>query len=143
MWRAITGCLPTKDNLKHRKIEVNRFRLVCNIDDETTLHTLVSCSCAKACWQLTKKIEGGCIFSSFKEYVSIAFQQFNKLWITFNYELLDDMKNRNDIAWNEHRLESSDIVESANTTLNQWQSVQDRSFDNFLRYMSQDNDLEH
>lgn len=52
-------------------------------------------------------------------------------------------KSINDLIWNQRSLEASEVVESAYSILNQWQNVQDRTFDSFMRYMSPDDSDEH
>ncbi|KAL8145043.1 hypothetical protein AgCh_003313 [Apium graveolens] len=42
LWRASTYCLPTKDMLQVKRIQVNPKCPVCNLSDESVIHTLVS-----------------------------------------------------------------------------------------------------
>ncbi|XP_074342549.1 uncharacterized protein LOC141680145 [Apium graveolens] len=44
-------------------------------------------------------------------------------------------KNRNDIIWKQHASGSQELVNSALSILNQWKSVQDKSFDSSLGYI--------
>ncbi|XP_074363041.1 uncharacterized protein LOC141703396 [Apium graveolens] len=46
-------------------------------------------------------------------------------------------KNRNNIVWNQKSMEASEVISSANICLNQWKNAQDKSFDNFLGFMTQ------
>lgn len=52
-------------------------------------------------------------------------------------------KNRNELVCNQHSLGYSEIVESRLSVLNQWYSGQDRTYDPFMGYMSQDDGEEH
>lgn len=51
-------------------------------------------------------------------------------------------KNRNDAIWNQRGMVACEIVNSVLSTFNQWRSVQDKIFDNFLVYMLPDDGLE-
>lgn len=76
---------------------------------------------------------------NFSEWLSLVFQQHRSKEIT-DCTMICWMvwKNRNDLVWNQHSLEAKEVVESARTVLNQWRQVQDKSFDDFLGYMTQD-----
>lgn len=52
-------------------------------------------------------------------------------------------KSRNNLIWHQSSLDPNEVVESAYLVLKQWRSVQDRSFDHFLGFMSQDDSREH
>ena len=52
-------------------------------------------------------------------------------------------KNRNNIVWNQKSLEATEVVNSAILVLNQWQSAQDRSFDNLFGFITPSDGKEH
>lgn len=47
-------------------------------------------------------------------------------------------KNINDLVWNQHSMAPSEVVNSALSSLNQWKLVQDRTFDRFMGFMTQE-----
>lgn len=47
LWRACMGCLPTRDLLRCRKIQVSPVCVVCNVEYESILHIL--CPHASTC----------------------------------------------------------------------------------------------
>lgn len=49
IWRAARGCLPTRDMLLCKKVDVSITCPVCNIYDETAFHVLVTCPIAAQC----------------------------------------------------------------------------------------------
>lgn len=51
MWRAICDCLPTKTQLRSKKVEVDSRCPVCNLAEETVVHTLITCPMSVLCWQ--------------------------------------------------------------------------------------------
>lgn len=108
------------------------------------LHTLVLCPHAASSWEKHNTSYNGEEFNSFPEWLQLAFQQQStekvSLTATISWML---WKNRNDLIWNQRSMEPSEVVISANSVLNQWKSVQDRTFDRFLGYISQDDGDEH
>lgn len=75
IWRAATICLPTKDLLRSRSVEVNTLCHVCNIELETTLRSLVSFSLAQAYQDRTIVPTVSGMFNSFAEWLQIIFSQ--------------------------------------------------------------------
>ena len=49
----------------------------------------------------------------------------------------------NDLAWNQHSLDSTKVIESAISVLNQWKSVQDKIFNRFMSYMTKEDGDDH
>ncbi|GKV01547.1 hypothetical protein SLEP1_g14094 [Rubroshorea leprosula] len=50
LWSAYCNILPTKDNLHHRQIMVDPECPVCDLEQESVLHSLMSCLAAQAVW---------------------------------------------------------------------------------------------
>lgn len=53
LWRAVSSCLPTKDLLQAKSVQVNILCPVCNTVSESIMHTLLLCSFAELCHGLT------------------------------------------------------------------------------------------
>lgn len=53
LWRAVNGCLPTKDNLRCKRVDVDLYCPTCQNEAESTLHALVTCSYAENCWSMS------------------------------------------------------------------------------------------
>ncbi|CAI9785558.1 unnamed protein product [Fraxinus pennsylvanica] len=51
IWRASLNVLPTVDQLRARKVEVDNHCPVCSIHDESVLHAFVSCEFAQKLWR--------------------------------------------------------------------------------------------
>lgn len=77
-------------------------------------------------------------YTNFTEWLSVAFQRYTRegikrigmiCWSIWN--------NRNEIVWNQKGMEFTEVVELAFLGLQQCQTAQDRSFDNFLGFMTQ------
>lgn len=54
LWRACSNCLPTRDNLCRRKIQVVATCEFCHQEPETVSHILWSCPFARNVWALVK-----------------------------------------------------------------------------------------
>lgn len=50
MWRAATGCLPTKFWLHQKHVDINVSCHLCNQDPETIDHVLLKCLFSRDCW---------------------------------------------------------------------------------------------
>lgn len=74
LWRAITCCLPTKDQLRVKKVAVNALCPVCNAEEENVCHSFISCSFAKACWDNSGIRFTVGVFYSFFDWISSVFQ---------------------------------------------------------------------
>ncbi|KAL8108560.1 hypothetical protein AgCh_024870 [Apium graveolens] len=144
LWRASSNCLPTKDLLRQKQVQISALCPVCNDHNENTFHSLVSCSFATSVWsRLNLSLIVG-EFNCFPDWLQLVFDQ----------QRLEDVhlivmvcwmmwKNRNDLVWNQHCLDSAEVLESATSVLNQWRSVQDKTFDRFMGYMTQEDGEEH
>ena len=137
LWRAVSRCLPTKDLLRTRGIDINSLCPICQVDDESIEHILVNCSFADHCHQLSSSFviqEGS---SSFAEWLSRVFEKHNQTEILVHVVICWLLwKNRNDAVWKQKSIDSSELVTSAFSILNQWRSVQDKKFDCFLAFMN-------
>lgn len=67
MWRAATNCLPTLSMLRQKHVPVQGNFTVCNGEDETLLHMLVTCPIAARIWCIVipdvHQERGGDLFS--------------------------------------------------------------------------------
>ena len=105
IWRAVRECLPTKDRLRSRRVEVNIMCPVCNVNEETTLHSLVTCPVANSCWhQLGHSFDMQAIRSIEDWVVEVlklsSRQEMNKIFMV----AWSIWYNRNDIVWKQKGL---------------------------------------
>ncbi|KAK1364244.1 hypothetical protein POM88_039805 [Heracleum sosnowskyi] len=80
MWRAISGCLPTKDRLRVKHVNVNVVCSLCNSEVESTEHLFLDCSFAKSCW-ITAGISWN--FNDQMSFRDWAVKEFNE-WCSEN-----------------------------------------------------------
>ncbi|XP_060969636.1 uncharacterized protein LOC115702106 [Cannabis sativa] len=50
VWKAISGCLPTRSQLRNKHVPVDPRCVICNSDEETIVHVFVGCHFAQSCW---------------------------------------------------------------------------------------------
>lgn len=67
LWRAATGCLPTRFQLRPRHVDIERVCPICKQYPETIVHCLVDCSFARGSWggsRMGLVSSGGLVFTS-------------------------------------------------------------------------------
>ncbi|WOH04559.1 hypothetical protein DCAR_0623969 [Daucus carota subsp. sativus] len=109
IWRAATGCLPTKVMLCQKHVNLNVFCPFCNMELETINHVLLNCSYAQGCWSIL----GGWMVEKRQMGVMLCWA----IW-----------KCRNNLVWNQRGLEITEVVESAKVVRSQWKKAQDNLF---------------
>lgn len=112
-------CLPTKDQLRIKRVDVNAMCPLCNFDQETIIHTLIYCSFARLCWDSIGCMSEVQECTSFADWMTGAFKKYNgeelkkisiicwSLW-----------KNINELVWNQKGMEFTEVAESAVLVLN-------------------------
>lgn len=144
MWRSLTECLPTKDNLIKKKVAVIQSCPVCNLESETVFHTLVTCQFAELCWNHADvNIDrGGC--TSLSQWIGLIINKHDNKKIQAVCMLCWELwRNRNAIVWQQRGEEFDRVVMLAKLTFDHWWSAQDKTFDNFLGFMTQADGHEH
>lgn len=75
LWRAVSNCLPTKDMLLTRRVQVCELCPICNDNVETALHKLVLCPQAVKVWEQSHLPQLHGNFVSFSEWFQLVLQQ--------------------------------------------------------------------
>lgn len=130
MWRAITGCLLTKDMLRIKQVNINVECSLCNREAESTSHVLLKCSYARSCWEMVSISRDDTTHDSF---IGWALNVFNE-WSTTKRQLgamvcWTIWKCRNYSIWNQKCMEVQEAVNSARVVLSRWKEAQDKFFD--------------
>lgn len=138
VWRAVRGCLPTKELLRSKRVDLSSTCPVCNIYDETAFHILVTCPFAAQCWQhfgynydVVTNLQ---VDSWFQNTMQQGMNGMTRKIFMIAWSI---WKNRNGVVWQQKGRESKDIVASALQILNNWESAQDKSFDNSFGFIIQ------
>ncbi|KAM6550661.1 hypothetical protein CsatB_000469 [Cannabis sativa] len=124
LWRAITGCLPTKVQLTTKHVNVDLFCPFCNNFFETISHVLLECSFSYSCWNLSSLS---------------AVQGFNTDYSSWFFTILDTKpaeisveaamlswniwNTRNDVFWKNKNRSAAAVVTSARSILHQWNAA--------------------
>ncbi|GLT80072.1 hypothetical protein SLA2020_515330 [Shorea laevis] len=103
IWQAYKNILPTKDNLKRRRVEVDLDCPMCGMEQESVFHCLVACAASRAVWMgcsLNLRISNfnGDNFASFLDYMLDLLQQDQlELLCVLCWKIWN---SRNDALWN-------------------------------------------
>ncbi|XP_074378356.1 uncharacterized protein LOC141719891 [Apium graveolens] len=126
-----------------KRISVNPKCSICNSDDESVIHSLVTCSFVKECHQLTLITQVAGDFHNFPDRLQLVFDQNNKQEICNKVTVCWFLwKNRNDVVWKQRGSGASDIVYAALSFLNQWKAAQDNNFNLSLSLITSEDGLE-
>lgn len=125
MWRALRNCLPTLVNLRQKNVEVYPICPVCHCSLETEEHVLVYCSFAQRCWEIAKL---DIIFNSVQSFQEVMQWIFNQK-TSKELEIIGSVlwqiwAHRNNVVWNTKVQTPSLIVNTASSSLFQWQRAQ-------------------
>lgn len=124
-WRALAECLPTKVQLRKRHVPVNVVCPVCNTNEETIFHALVSCPFAVQCWQRVISNTFIDTAASFRDWFSKVFKAYNKdkrseivtlCWAVW--------KAKNELVWQQKKAHAYHVLTSTIQYLEQWKKAQ-------------------
>lgn len=128
LWRVAHNCLPTRDNLGRRGIQVPDECVICGLNFENSWHSLINCSFAEACWHEVGLHE--VIYSVAWESDSVVewlFKIIDKLHEPdidkFAMVAWAIWKQRNNQLWNSTHLSAANTVFSGLNALYEWISV--------------------
>lgn len=115
----MSNCLPTKDLLRIKQIQINNVCPTCNNAPESALHTLVQCTFVESRWNKAGIAEIAGEFNSFSDWLQLVFIARNSgailttvmtCWVLWT--------NRNELVWNQKCLDSSEVLAKALSVLN-------------------------
>lgn len=73
IWQVCTGCLPTADLLRQRRVECDSQCPLCLDEDESAFHLLAHCRVASQCWNLFGQLPDKNQVQNCPEWFSIIF----------------------------------------------------------------------
>ena len=124
------GCLPTKDMLRIKQVNVNVACALCNMDAESAAHVLLDCSFARSCWETANINIVSTGHESFSEWAINIYDVWSADKRQFGAMLCWTIwKCRNDLIWNQQCMEVQEAILSARVVLSQWKEAQDKCFD--------------
>lgn len=139
----MTNCLPTKDLHRIKHVNVDAICPICQVENESVLHALVTCPFAEYCHQRSLALMVHGEFRTFADWMQLIFDQQSQaatlISVTICWQL---WKNRNDSIWKQKSIDSSELVNSVFSILNQWKVIQDKNYSDFLGLMTSEDDKE-
>uniref|UniRef100_A0A803PRW0 Reverse transcriptase domain-containing protein n=1 Tax=Cannabis sativa TaxID=3483 RepID=A0A803PRW0_CANSA len=111
VWRAGSGCLPTMLQLCFKHVPVDACCPICSVEEESTLHALVTCPAAKRCWDRVGIGTAVQQEDTFLVWCINSFQQLDKekreLLVALSWSIWNA---RNDKVWQNKRVGVDNIV---------------------------------
>ena len=126
IWRACLNCLPTRDNLNHRRMGVDLTCVMCKKEPETTSHVLWTCPFARNVWALVRgriqKSSNGVdeFLLQFRQMQSKVSKQELKLWATTVWAIWNA---RNKVIFEQFQTHPKIILEGATGLLEEYQCL--------------------
>uniref|UniRef100_A0A803PV21 Reverse transcriptase n=1 Tax=Cannabis sativa TaxID=3483 RepID=A0A803PV21_CANSA len=143
VWRAMSGCLPTKVQLTTKHVHVDLTCPLCNVEVESIAHVLLHCPFARSCWNISMVGYNG-------EAATDFFSWFGDLLAKNQQSVVEEAAMvawriwlaRNDILWNNKSTKALDVVKLARTNLVSWRNAQNQKSEALLN-VNYSKDLEH
>lgn len=128
VWRALSGCLPTNSMMLQKHVLVLACCPVCDGENESIFHALVSCPVAAQCWHKAFPELGAVVTADFFAWLEQVLTKLDTgkcaeaatlCWAVW--------KARNDKVWNQRKARINVVVSTAIQYLKQWKEAQGRS----------------
>lgn len=134
IWRTLSYCLPTMTALAQKKVDVICVCPVCNGEDETALHALVTCPFATLCWENVLSGVHQDRGSDFNEWMASIINfislDMRELVFTVCWAI---WKARNEKHWNKKQMSINGVLAMSKQHLVQWREAQERSTEALTR----------
>uniref|UniRef100_A0A803PUD0 Reverse transcriptase domain-containing protein n=1 Tax=Cannabis sativa TaxID=3483 RepID=A0A803PUD0_CANSA len=121
LWRAISGCLPTKVQLQTKHVHVDLLCPFCLNSVETISHVLMECRFAQSCWNLASPtvISGSPIdFGSW--FMGVLDTQSSAVSVDAAMVSWSIWNARDDVLWKQKNCTAAGVFASARNVLQQW-----------------------
>ncbi|XP_062076041.1 uncharacterized protein LOC133780185 [Humulus lupulus] len=126
LWRAVSSSLPTKFQLRIKKVEVGACCPWCLIAPETTYHVLVECAFVQEIWSSSGVVMSGGHNSSFGAWLHDIFQRYGKeKRVEIAMLCWSIWGSRNALIWKQKNASVQQIKMTAAVTLEQWCTARD------------------
>uniref|UniRef100_A0A803P6B0 Reverse transcriptase domain-containing protein n=1 Tax=Cannabis sativa TaxID=3483 RepID=A0A803P6B0_CANSA len=144
LWRAATNTLPTCVQLQHRHVPISRVCSRCNLEDETTMHALVTCPHSRACWNRSGANLQATDAAGFFDWLLVVFEKESVATLEEVAVLSWSIwKSRNEFIWQNKTSSAAAIVFSARTVLEQYKFAQTRKGLSLSSHLDGGKNIEH
>ncbi|GKU89382.1 hypothetical protein SLEP1_g3524 [Rubroshorea leprosula] len=116
LWSAYRDILPTKENLRKRRVDIDNYCPVCGEMAETGVHVLKDCQFARAVWlgsQLNLRVADMQVDSFAEFFDTVALTVDQRKLALFGVVCWSLWNNRNDILWESKRQQPQHVCEMA------------------------------
>ena len=126
LWKACSNCLPTRDNLRRKKVQVEGTCDFCRSETEIVAHIIWSCPFAKNVWALVKGQIQKCnnetedFFLLFKHLQYMLEGEDLDRWATMAWAIWN---SRNKFYFEHIQLEPRSILEKATNLITEYQAL--------------------
>ncbi|XP_060965138.1 uncharacterized protein LOC133034129 [Cannabis sativa] len=128
LWRAITDCLPTCLQLVKKHVSISAICPVCTDQAESIVHVLLICPFAMSCWRT--------LGITYEPIYPLSFGGwFEKALTTLDEEIASQAamlcwaiwKAQNLVVWKNKASLRTEVIASAQITLDHWRNAQDNT----------------
>ncbi|KAM6568954.1 hypothetical protein CsatB_016939 [Cannabis sativa] len=121
LWKACSGCLPTKVQLQTKHVNVDLMCPLCNLETETIFHVLLGCNFSKACWFFSAATQPTGVFTEFSCWFFDLLENSSTAVVVEAAMLSWSIwKTRNEVLWQHKTRSVLQVVQSAKQVLNSW-----------------------
>ena len=125
LWRVCSHCLPTKDRLIQRKLNVDPTCPVCATEMETSLHVFTQCRFAKNYWLAAQLSQPSENLQSITDWVFHILEFKNVDSRQLGCMILCAIwHHRHEVLWNNHTKSPARLLNFASSFLFQWKAAQ-------------------
>ncbi|KAM6565262.1 uncharacterized protein LOC133030984 [Cannabis sativa] len=120
LWRACSGCLPTKVQLSTKHVNVDLICPLCNVYYETIFHVLIGCRFAQACWHLSTAAIAAVVDDFSSWFFNLLDSNQAEVVVDAAMISWSIWKTRNEVFWQKKTSTALRVVQSAKKVLDQW-----------------------
>ncbi|KAM6584602.1 hypothetical protein CsatB_011604 [Cannabis sativa] len=146
VWRAARECLPTLQQLKIKRVDVQTSCPVCHSEDESVIHALINCTKVKQVWDrvgigtTTAAAEPENFLDWFVAAFTAAEAEKKLLLPVLCWAI---WSARNDVVWQKKSVTAASIVVLATGYLEQWKNAQNSRIETSWSGLKADDGAEH
>uniref|UniRef100_A0A803QI56 Reverse transcriptase n=1 Tax=Cannabis sativa TaxID=3483 RepID=A0A803QI56_CANSA len=146
VWRAARECLPTLQQLKIKRVDVQTSCPVCHSEDESVIHALITCTKVKQVWDrvgigiTTAAAEPENFLDWFVAAFTAAEAEKKLLLPVLCWAI---WSARNDVVWQKKSVTAASIVVLATGYLEQWKNAQNSRIETSWSGLKADDGAEH
>uniref|UniRef100_A0A803PI32 Reverse transcriptase domain-containing protein n=1 Tax=Cannabis sativa TaxID=3483 RepID=A0A803PI32_CANSA len=121
LWKACSGCLPTKVQLQTKHVNVDLICPLCNMDVETIFHVLLGCNFSNSCWFFAAATKPTGVYNDFAAwFFDLLENSLGEVVVETAMLCWSIWKTRKEVLWQGKSRSVLEVVQSARRVLNHW-----------------------